>query len=126
MSGSVLTGIAFVCCISGFVLNSMYAKQYGEPAIQWKPFILQSICICGVLSNLPDGELSGVFLFWATATVISYVSGLWLCRQHAGKQNAGPGDTASAMAAQAIFPLGIVLAVMMIAGMVVFGFMWAH
>ena len=58
MNGSILIAAALVCCVSGFVLNSMYAKKYGEAAVQWKLFALQVICIGGALTQFPGDKLS--------------------------------------------------------------------
>ncbi len=126
MSEGVITGLSVTGCVLGFFLNRAYAKKYGDAAIQWKPFVLQFICIGGALSQLPGDEVSFRFLFWITACVAAYAIGLWLCRQHAKKQQAEPGDTVCAMTAQAVLPFGAALAVIMIAGMVLFGFVWAH
>ena len=126
MSGGVMIALSVIGCVVGFLLNRAYTKKYGEPAIQWKLFIVQVICIIGALSQLPDGEVSFRFLFWAAVALLSFVAGLWLCRQHAKNQQAEPGDTAAAMAAQALLPLGVALVIMMIAGVFVFGFLWAH
>ena len=126
MSGGVLVGIAIACCIFGFVLNSMYAGKYGEPAIQRKAFVLQFIFISAALSQLPGEGVSCWFIFWAAGAVISYTAGLWMCRAHAKKQHAEQGDIIRAMTVQAILPVGSSLAFMMLAGMILFGFVWAH
>ena len=126
MSGGVLVGIATVCCIFGFVLNSMYVKRYGEPAIQWKPFVLQVVFLCGALSQFPGEDASCWFLFWAAGAVFSYAAGLRMCQEHARKQQAEQGDAIRAMAVQAILPIGSSLAFMMLTGMILFGFVWAH
>ena len=126
MNGSILIAAALVCCASGFVLNSMYAKKYGVPAIQWKLFALQFICIGGALMQLPGDEMSSRFLFWIIAGVISCAAALWMCRQHAKSQQAGLGDTVVAMAAQAILPVGAAVVILMAAGMIAFGFLWDH
>ena len=62
MDGSILIVAAFLCCAFGFLLNSMYAKKYGVPAIQWKLFALQFICIGGALMQLPGDEMSSEFI----------------------------------------------------------------
>ena len=126
MSEGFIAGLSVIGCVVGFFLNSTYAKKYGEPAIQWKPFVLQLICTGGALSQLPGDEVSFRFLFWITACAVAYAIGLWLCRQHAKKQQAEPGDTVCAMAAQAVLPFGAALAFMILAGMILFGFVWAH
>lgn len=126
MSEGVITGLSVTGCVLGFLLNRAYARKYGDAAIQWKPFVLQLICICGALSQLPGDGVSSRFLFWIAASAVAYAIGLWLCRQHTKKQQAEPGDTVCAMAAQAVLPFGAALAVIMIAGMVLFGFVWAH
>ena len=126
MNGSFLIAAAFVCCASGFVLNSMYAKKYEEAAVQWKPCALQVICIGGALIQLPGDEMSLQFLFWIVASVISCAAGIWLCRQHAKRQQAGPGDTVVAMAAQALLPFGAAVVILLAAGMMAFGFLWDH
>ncbi len=126
MNGSILISAAFLCCAFGFLLNSIYAKKYGNPAIQWKPCALQCICIGGTLTQFPGDEMSLRFLFWIIASVVSCAAGLWLCRQHAKGQLAGPGDTVLAMAAQAILPLGAAVVFLLAAGMIAFGFLWDH
>ena len=126
MSSVVMIGLSVICCISGFILNSMYTKKYGKPAIQWGLCILQSICVGGLLSHMPGDELSFRLLFWLIAVAVSYAAGLWKCREHAKQQGAAPGDVAGAVTAQAVFPPGVALAVMMLAGWFVFGFLWAH
>ena len=126
MNGTILIAAALVCCASGFVLNSMYAKKYGESAVQWKPCVLQFICIGGTLIQLPGDEMSLQFLFWIVASVFSCVAGLLLCRQHAKCQPAGPGDTVVAMAAQALLPFGAAVVILLAAGMIAFGFLWEH
>ena len=126
MNGSILIAAALVCCVSGFVLNSMYAKKYGEAAVQWKLFALQVICIGGALTQFPGDKLSLQFLFWLIASVVSCAAGLWMCRQHAGRQQAGEGDTIVAMAAQAILPIGVAVLILLAAGMIAFGFLWDH
>ena len=134
MDGSILIVAAFLCCAFGFLLNSMYAKKYGVPAIQWKLFALQFICIGGALMQLPGDEMSLRFLFWIIASVISCAAALWMCRQHAKwmcrqhakSQQAGLGDTVVAMAAQAILPVGAAVVILMAAGMIAFGFLWNH
>ncbi|MBQ3366210.1 MAG: hypothetical protein IJG43_05945 [Acidaminococcaceae bacterium] len=126
MTGTILIAAAFVCCASGFVLNRIYAKKYGEAAVQWKLFALQAICIGGALTQLPVDERSFQFLFWLIASVVSCAAGLCLCRQHAKRQQAGPGDTVVAMAAQAILPVGAAVVILMAAGMIAFGFLWVH
>ena len=126
MDGSILIVAAFLCCAFGFLLNSMYAKKYGDPAIQWKPCVLQFICIGGALTQLPGDEMSLRFLFWIIASMISCAAALWMCRQHAKSQQAGPGDTVVAMVAQAILPVGAAVLVLLAAGMIAFGFLWDH
>ena len=126
MDGSILIVAAFLCCAFGFLLNSMYAKKYGDPAIQWKLFALQFICVGGALMQLPGDEMSLRFLFWIIASVVSCAAGLWLCRQHAKSQQAGPADTAIALAAHAMFPFGVAAAILLAAGMIAFGFLWDH
>ena len=126
MDGSILIVAAFLCCAFGFLLNSMYAKKYGNPAIQWKPCVLQFICIGGALTQLPGDEMSLRFLFWIIASMISCAAALWMCRQHAKSQQAGPGDTVVAMVAQAILPVGAAVLVLLAAGMIAFGFLWDH
>ena len=126
MDGSVLIIAAFLCCAFGFLLNRMYAKKYGDPAIQWKPCALQFICIAGALTQFPGDEMSLRFLFWIIASVVSCAAGLWMCRQHAGRQQAGAGDTVVAMAAQAILPVGAAVLILLASGMIAFGFLWDH
>ena len=126
LNGSILIVAAFLCCAFGFLMHSIYAKKYGDPAIQWKPCVLQFICICGALTQFPGDEMSLRFLFWIIASVISCAAGLWLCRQHAKGQQAGPGDTVIAMAAQSILPFGAAVAILLAAGMIAFGFLWDH
>ena len=121
-----MLGLSAICCIAGYILNSAYAKKYGEPAIQWKLFALQLICTCGALTQIPGDELSVQFLFWAVAAVFAYTAGLWKCRGRAKRLGAEPADVAGAMAAQAVLPIGSALLVMVILGMIVFGFVWAH
>ena len=122
-------------CYNGTFCHFLYIRSYpeqqvykknGKPAIQWGLCILQSICVGGLLSHIPGDELSLRLLFWIIAVVVSYAAGLWKCREHAKQQGAAPGDIAGAMAAQAVFPAGVTLAVMMVAGMFIFGFLWAH
>ena len=126
MDGSVLIIAAFLCCAFGFLLNRMYAKKYGDPAIQWKPCALQFICIAGALTQFPGDEMSLRFLFWIIASGVSCAAGLWMCRQHAGRQQAGAGDTVVAMAAQAILPVGAAVLILLASGMIAFGFLWDH
>ena len=126
MNGSILIATALVCCVFGFLLNRIYAKKYGDPAIQWKPCVLQFICIGGALTQLPGDEMSLRFLFWIIASMISCAAALWMCRQHAKSQQAGPGDTVVAMVAQAILPVGAAVLVLLAAGMIAFGFLWDH
>ena len=126
MDGSVLIVAAFLCCAFGFLLNRVYAKKYGDPAIQWKPCALQFICIGCALMQFPGDEMSLRFLFWIIASMISCAAALWMCRQHAKSQQAGPGDTVVAMVAQAILPVGAAVLVLLAAGMIAFGFLWDH
>lgn len=49
-----------------------------------------------------------------------------MCRQHAKRQQAGADDTVAAMAAQVILPIGIAIVVLLVAGMIAFGFLWDH
>ena len=126
MSSDIMLGISAICCIAGYILNSAYAKKYGEPSIQWKLFALQLICICGALTQIPGDELSSGFLFWIAAAVLAYAAGLWKCRERAKHLGAEPADVASAMTAQALLPVGSAFLVMVILGMIVFGFVWAH
>ena len=126
MDGSVLIVAAFLCCAFGFLLNRVYAKKYGDPAIQWKPCALQFICIAGALTQFPGDEMSIRFLFWIIASMISCAAALWMCRQHAKSQQAGPGDTVVAMVAQAMFPFGAAAVMLLAAGMIAFGFLWDH
>ena len=118
--------LAVIGCALGFYLNSTYAKKYGESAIQWGPFVLQVLVTGGALARFPENGMSRRFLFWLVLLVAAYAFGLRECRKHAVKQQADPGDVVSAMIAQAVLPRGAVPAVFMIAGMVVFGFLWAH
>ena len=65
LSGDVLMGIAIVCCVVGFILNSTYAKKDGKAAIRWRQFALLLICIGVALLVI---MLAGVFVFgflWA-------------------------------------------------------------
>ena len=118
--------LSVICCVVGFFLNRTYAKKYGEAAVQWKLFVLQVIGIGGALTQLPTDEISFRFLFWIVVTLLSYGAGLWLCRQHAKRQQAGSGDTVVAMAAQAILPVGAAVVILLATGMIAFGFLWAH
>ena len=126
MSGSVMMVLSVIGCVLGFFLNRTYAKKYGEQAIQWGPFVLQVLVTGVALARFPEHGMSPRFLFWLVLLVAAYAFGLRECRKHAVKQQADPGDIVSAMIAQAVLPLGAVPAVFMIAGMVVFGFLWAH
>jgi len=126
LSGGVMIGLSAICCIAGYILNSSYAKKYGEPAIQWKLFVLQLICVCGALTQIPGDEISSRFLFWIAAAVLAYAAGLWKCRERAKHLGAEPADVAGAMTAQALLPVGSAFLFMMILGVVVFGFVWAH
>lgn len=126
MSSGAMIGLSAICCIAGFILNSNYAKKYGEPAIRWGPFVLQVLVSGGALARLPENGVSHRFLLWLAALAAVYAFGLWECRNHAIKQQAAPGDVFSAMIVQAVLPFGVVLAVFLIAGMVVFGVLWAH
>ena len=118
--------LSAICCVVGFFLNRTYAKKYGEAAVQWKWFVLQVIGIGGALTQLPTDEISFRFLFWIIVTFLSYGAGLWQCRQHAKRQQAEPGDTVIAMAAQAILPVGAAVVILLATGMIAFGFLWAH
>ena len=118
--------LSVICCVLGVFLNRSYAKKYGEAAVQWKLCALQFICIGGALIQLPGDEMSLQFLFWIVASVISCAAGLWLCQQHAKRQQAGPGDTVVAMAAQALLPFGAAVVILLAAGMIAFGFLWDH
>ena len=84
--------LSVICCVVGFFLNRTYATKYGEAAVQRKLFVLQVIGIGGALTQLPTDEISFRFLFWIVVTLLSYGAGLWLCRQHAKRQQAEPGD----------------------------------
>ena len=118
--------LSVICCVVGFFLNRTYAKKYGEAAVQWKLFVLQVIGIGGALTQLPGNEISFRFLFWITVTLLSYGAGLWQCRQHAKRQQAGPDDTVVAMAAQAILPVGAAAVILLAVGMIAFGSLWDH
>jgi len=126
LSSGIMLGLSAICCIAGYILNSTYAKKYGEPAIQWKLFALQFICTCGVLIQIPGDELSLKFLFLLAVAISAYAAGMWKCRECAKLLGAEPADVAGAITAQAVFPIGLALLVMMILGMIVFGFVWAH
>lgn len=126
MSGSVIMVLSVIGCVLGFFLNRTYGKKYGEPAIQWGPCILQVLVTGVALARFPEHGMSRRFLFWLVLLAAAYAFGLRECRKHAEKQKAAPGDIVSAMIAQTVLPLGAVPAVFMIAGMVVFGFLWAH
>ena len=80
----------------------------------------------GALTQLPTDEISFRFLFWIVVTLLSYGAGLWLCRQHAKRQQAEPGDNVVAMAAQAILPVGAAAVILLAVGMIAFGFLWDH
>ena len=121
-----MLGLSAICCMAGGILNSTYAEKYGESAIQWQLFALQLICTCGALTQIPGDELSVKFLFWTAAAVSVYAAGMWKCRERAKHLGAGPADVAGAMTAQAVLPIGSALLVMVIVGMIVFGFVWAH
>ena len=118
--------ISVIGCVLGFVLNATYAKKYGEQAIQWGPFILQLLVTGVALARFPEHGLAHRFLLWLAVLAAVYAFGLWECRKHAAKQQAAPGDIMRAMIAQAVLPICAVPAVFMIAGMIVFGFLWAH
>ena len=126
MNESVMIGLAVTGCVLGFFLNRAYAEKYREAAIQWPSLILQCICVAGALSQLPGDGVSLWFVFWLVAVGVSYAGGLWLCRQHAKMQQAGQGDTVCAITAQTVLPFGLALALLMAAGMILFGFVWAH
>lgn len=126
MSDSIVMALSVIGCVLGFFLNRTYAKKYGEQAIQWGPFVLQVLVTGVALARFPEHGMSPRFLFWLVLLVAVYAFGLRECRKHAVKQQADPGDIVSAMIAQTMLPLGVVPAVFMIAGMVVFGFLWAH
>ena len=118
--------LSVICCVVGFFLNRTYAKKYGEAAVQWKLFVLQVLGIGGALTQLPADEVPFRFLFWIMVTLLSYGAGLWQCRQHAKRQQAGPDDTVVAMAAQAILPVGAAAVILLAVGMIAFGFLWDH
>ena len=118
--------LSVICCVVGFFLNRTYATKYGEAAVQWKLFVLQVIGIGGALTQLPTDEISFRFLFWIVVTLLSYGAGLWLCWQHAKRQQAEPGDNVVAMAAQAILPVGAAAVILLAVGMIAFGFLWDH
>ena len=126
MGSGVMIVLSAICCVVGFFLNRTYAKKYGEGAVQWKLFALQVIGIGGSLTQLPAEDISFRFLFWLTVTLLSYGAGLWLCRQHAKRQQAEPGDTVIAMAVQALLPVGAAVVILLAAGMIAFGFLWDH
>ena len=126
MNDGIVTGLAVIGCVSGFLLNRAYTKKYGEQAIQWGPFVLQLLVSGGALVRLPENGVSYRFVFWLAALAAVYAFGLRECRKHAVKQQAAPGDVLSAMVAQAVLPLCVLLALFLVAGMGVFGFLWAH
>jgi len=118
--------ISVIGCILAYILNRKFAEKYGEQAIQWGPFVLQAIAAGGALANLPEDGFPRRFLFWLAVLAAVYAFGLWECRKHAAKQQAAPGDITRAMIAQAVLPICAVQALFMIAGTIVFGFLWAH
>ena len=126
MSDSIMLVLSVIGCVLGFVLNTTYAKKYGEQAIQWGPFVLQLLVTGVALARFPEHGMSRRFLFWLVLLAAVYVFGLWECRKHAVKQQVAPGDIVSAMIAQTVLPLGVVPAAFMLVGMLVFGFLWAH
>ncbi len=99
MDSGVMIVLSVICCVVGFFLNRTYATT---------------------------DEISFRFLFWIIVTFLSYGAGLWQCRQHAKRQQAEPGDTVIAMAAQAILPVGAAVVILLATGMIAFGFLWAH
>ena len=126
MSDSIVMALSVIGCVLGFFLNRTYAKKYGEQAIQWGPFVLQVLVTGGALVRFPEHGMSPRFLFWLAALAAVYAFGLRECRKHASTQQAAPADMVSAMIAQAVLPLSVLLALFLIAGLVVFGFLWAH
>ena len=76
MSDGIVTGLAVIGCVSGFLLNRAYAKKYGEQAIQWGPFVLQLLVSGGALARLPENGMSYRFVFWLAALAAVYAFGL--------------------------------------------------
>ena len=126
MSEGLLFFMTIADSLLGFFLNRAYAKQYGEAAVQWGPFALQLIFTGAVLANLPGDELSYGLIICLIGLAASYVFGWWKCWKHAKGQNAGGSYIAAALTAQAVLPLGLALAVMLAAGVIVFGILWEH
>lgn len=121
-----MIAVSVIGCVVAFFLNRKFAEKYGKPAIQWGAFALQVIAAGGVLANLPEDGLSRRFLFWLAALAAAYAFGLWECRKHAAKQQAAPGDIIRAMTVQAMLPVCAAPVLLMITGIIVFDFLWAH
>ncbi|MDO5296463.1 MAG: hypothetical protein Q4F00_07515 [bacterium] len=130
LSGGVVLGMAVLGCLLGFFLSKAYAKQYGETAVQWGPFVLQLIFTGAVLANLPGDEpgdeLSYELVLCLAGWVTSYVFALWKCWKRTKAQNADCVYAAGALAVQILLPLAVSLAVMVLLGVIVFGWLWEH
>ncbi|MBQ7568250.1 hypothetical protein IJT17_05530 [bacterium] len=117
---------SIIGCLLGFLLNRAYRKRYGEAAIQWRPFAVQFVFAVGSLATFPGYGMSHWFVLWVMGLALSYFFGLRQCIKHAAEQRADRGYMACAIIAQAIPPLGLALAGLILFGMFALGILWAH
>ena len=125
MTGVGMMVLSVVVCVSGFFLNRAYSKKYREAAVQWKPFVLQTISVGGVMTQL-GYEVSSQLLCWTAAVLLAFGIGFRKCWQHAVRQQAKPGDIVMALAAQVLLPLGVAVFGMMLFGLLIIGLFWVH
>ena len=125
MTGVGMMVLSVVVCVLGFFLNWAYAKKYKEAAVQWKLFVLQTIAVGGVVTQL-GYEVSSQLLCWTAVAILTFGIGFRKCWQHAARQQAKPGDKVMALAAQALLPLGSAVFGMMLFGILVIGLFWVH
>lgn len=110
--------VTILSTLIGLVLNSFYEEKYYTPAINWAGFALQCVFMFLALLTFPDPDVSGWFIAWLIALIVSYVIGLLGCREQAIKAGAERGDMIKAMIAQAILPFGIAVIVIIVIALI--------
>ena len=116
MNGKLIAGIVIgviLAAILSFILNITHKKKYGESAVQPLPCFFQTVflaatCIFLICENNVGWIICGIL------TVISYAIAIVSCKKNAEEYVYNKNDLVIAVAAQILFPIGIIAIVLVL------------
>ncbi len=116
---AILQLISFIAPFAiGYSLNDEFEKKYSTSAIQWNYFVWQCIFLFLSIFTIFGNSFSWWQVLWVICTILTYIKALGEAKTHARSVGANSSDITNAMIAQALYPLGVVIILIVIFAMV--------